>query len=244
MSSCRQFASLCLLLFLLSVSQSLTVKATGAPSDVTPSSILPDGKNGAPLVEQLVGNVNSLGNYKFDGSQEAQTGNKVLKAVGTFYFRPANSMRVEVKSFGGKSGSILVKNADGAIKGKGGAQMLGMKMSLGPDSRLLRMPNGLSAVECDLASLLKRLKQEAASGCKMVSGNEPMNVESLGTRAIVLESQKADNSGTSVVDRVFIDPVKKLPVQWDLFVNGKFQSRSKFQNYQTNIQIDESQFNL
>jgi outer membrane lipoprotein-sorting protein len=243
MSNCRRFASLCLWL-LMSVSQSLTVKATGAPADADPSSMLPEGKNGAALVDQVAGHVNSIGNYKFDGSQEAQNGNKVLKAVGTFYFKPANSMRVEVKSFGSKSGSVLVKRADGSIKAKGGPQMFGMKMSMQPDSRLLKMPNGFSAVECDLASLLKRLKQEAASGYKMVSANEPMNVERLGTRAIVLESQKADDSGTAVVDRVFIDPVKKLPVQWDLFVNGKFQSRSKFQNYETNIQMDESQFNL
>jgi outer membrane lipoprotein-sorting protein len=226
------------------ISQSLTVKAAGVASDTNASSILPNGKNGAPVVEQVAGQVNSLGTYKFDGSQEAQTGNKILKATGTFYFKPSSSMRVEVKSFGGKSGSVLVKSADGSIKAKGGPQMFGMKMSLQSDSRLLKMPNGFSAVECDMGSLVKRLKQEAASGCKIVSSNEPMNVESLGTRAIVLEIQKPGDSDAAVIDRVFIDPTKKLPMQWDLYVNGKFQSRSKFENFQTNIPLEDSQFKL
>ena len=101
-----------------------------------------------------------MGCYRFDASQEAVTGNKVLKATGTFYFKPANAMRVEVKEFGSKSGSTLVKSPDGELKGKGGPSMFGMKMKLQPDSRLLRMPNGLSAVQCDLGSLLKRLEKE------------------------------------------------------------------------------------
>ena len=54
----------------------------------------------------------------------------------------------------------------------------------------------------------------------------------------------ASDSGAKVVDRVFLDPSLKVPMQWDLFENGKFQSRSKFQNYQTNMQLDDSQFTM
>jgi hypothetical protein len=167
----------------------------------------------------------------------------VSKATGTFFYKPTNSMRVEVKDYGSKSGSILIKGANG-IKGKGGPAMFGMKMSLDADSRLLRMPNGLSALDCDLGSLLNRLKKEASAGAKIMVGNEPINASSLGTRVIVVEAQKPEDATTPVLDRVFIDPVKKVPVQWDLFENGKFQSRSKFQNYETNLQIDDSQFKL
>ena len=236
--------SLCLLLSLLLVSSACPSASAATPADTNASSILTPGKNGTALVDQIIGQVNSLGNYKFDASQESYDGKKVLKATGTFYFKPANAMRVEVKDYGSKSGSILVKSPDGNIKGKGGAPMLGIKMSLEPDSRLLRMPNGLSAVECDLGSLLKQFRKRLDSGYKVLIGAEPMKVESLATPAIVLELQKTDDPETPVVARVFIDPVKKLPLQWDMFDKGKFQSRSKFQNYQPNLPLDDSQFKI
>jgi hypothetical protein len=73
---------------------------------------------------------------------------------------------------------------------------------------------------------------------------QPILLENIGKPAIVIESQMASDSGAKVVDRIFIDPSLKVPIQWDQFENGKFQSRSKFQNYQTNIQLDESQFTM
>jgi hypothetical protein len=231
-------------LSILYILSSPTTAVAASPADAGASSILPQGKSGTALVDQVIGQVGSLGNYKFEGSQEAHTGNKVLKAKAIFYFRPANSMRVEVQDFGAKSGSILIKAPGGQIKAKGGPRLFGMSMALQPDSRLLKMPNGLSAVECDLGTLLKRIKRQADAGYKVVAGNEPMNVEGLGGGAIVVETVKADGSAGPVADRVFIDPVKKLPLQWDLFENGQLQSRSKFENYQTNLQLDDSQFKI
>jgi outer membrane lipoprotein-sorting protein len=230
---------------LITVCQGGATNAIASVGDATTaSSILRDGKNGTALVDSLIGHVNSLGTYKFDGAQEALEGSKTVKASGTFYFKPTNSMRVEVKEYGSKSGSILVKGRDGKIEAKGGARLLGMKMTLTSDSRLLRLPNGTSAVESDLASLLKRLKKQASSGYKLVSTSEPVTVDGLSKRAIVLELQKDGTEAPVVVDRVFIDPAQKLPMQWDSFQGGKFQSRSKFQNYQINVQLDDSQFTI
>jgi len=224
--------------------QAFVTKALAASEDQSDSTILPNGKSGAALLDKLIGNVSSLGAYKYEGTQEAQTGKKVLKASGTFYFKPANLMRVEVTQFGSKSGSVLVRTPEGKIKAKGGPQMLGIKMSLTPDSRLLQMPNGLSAFDCNLSSLFARLKKEQAAGAKILSAEQPILLETLGKPTMVIESQMASDSGTKVIDRIFLDPSLKLPIQWDQFENGKFQARSKFQNYQTNIQLDESQFTM
>ncbi len=236
--------SLCLMLSLLLAGQAFISKALAIPEDASDSTMVPKGKSGTALVDKLVGNVSSLGAYKYEANQEAQTGKKVLKASGTFYVKPANSMRVEVKQFGSKSGSILVKSSNGKIVGKAGPQMMGIKMSLGPDSRLLQMPNGLSAFDCDLASLFSRLKKDAALGDKIIQTEQPIQVESLGKPAIVIESQTGSDEGAKIVERVFLDPTLKVPMQWDIFENGKFQSRSKFQNYQTNMQLDNSQFTM
>ena len=239
-----QLVTVCLVLSLLLAEQAFTLRVLAMADYASGTTILPNGKNGTALVDQLIANVSSLGPYKYEGIQEAQIGGKVLKASGTFYVKPVDLMRVEVKQFGSKSGSLLVKGPGGKIKGKGGPQMMWIKMTLAPDSRLLRMPNGLSAFDCDLSSLFGRLKKQAAAGCKILQTEQPIHIENLSKPAIVIESQMASDSGTKVVDRVFLDPSLKVPMQWDLFENGKFQSRSTFQNYQTNMQLDDSQFTL
>jgi hypothetical protein len=239
-----RLASLCLTLSLMLAGQAVSSKDLAPPDDASDTTMVPNGKSGTALLNTLVGNVSSFGTYKYDGTQEARTGKKVLKASGTFIFRPASAMRVEVKQFGSKSGSILVKSPSGKITGKGGPQMLGMKMSLGPDSRLLEMPNGFSAFDCDLASLYGRLKKEVASGCKILAAEQPIQVEGLGKPAIVMESQMTSDDGPKVVDRVFVDPSLKVPMQWDQFEKGTFHARSKFRNYETNMKLDDSEFTL
>lgn len=219
-------------------------KRTVAMEDASIAPIIPQGKSATVFVDKLIARVNSLGGYKFDGFQEARRGDKILKATGTFYFKPRNAMRVEVKDYGSKGGSVLVKNQDGKIIGKGGPQMFGMRMTLTPDSRLLQMPNGTSAVESDLLTLLNKLKRGETTGCKLISADTPIQVDGLGKPVIILESQVSGTSGTAVVDRVYLDPSQQLPLQWDVFADGKFQSRSKFQNYQTNMRLDDAQFNL
>ena len=235
---------ICLMLYLLLAAPAFTSKGLAMFDDASDSTMIASGKNGIELLDKIIANLSSLGAYKYDGDQEAQTGEKVLKASGTFFFKPLNSMRVEVKQFGSKSGSILVKSPGGKIKAKGGPQMMWIKMSLASNSRLLQMPNGLSAFDCDLSSLFGRLKKQAASGCKILQTEQPIQIENLGKPTIVIESQMVSDSGTKVVDRVFLDPSLKVPIQWDLFENGKFYSRSKFQNYQTNMQLDDSQFTM
>ena len=106
------------------------------------------------------------------------------------------------------------------------------------------MPNGLSAVECDLTSMLNRLKKEVGSGGKLVVGTGAVKVDSLGTQVIVLESQLPTGSNVQLVERLFIDPTKKLPVQWDLFNKGQFASRTSFNSFQSKENWDISQFKL
>jgi outer membrane lipoprotein-sorting protein len=238
----KLLAVLCLLFLSVSNGQAALAEAAANVPDASVSSILPDSKSGVGLLEQLIRHVSTLGDYKYDAALEALDGSTVVKATGTFYFKPASAVRMEVKDYGCKSGSILVKSSDGKIVGKGGPHMWGIKMTLGPDSRLLRMPNGLSAVQCDLSSLWQKLKNDTVAGCKIMSTLKPIKVESLDVPVIVIESQLAGESGVAVVERVFVDPFRKVPLQWDMFDKGRFQSRSKFENYQINAHWDESQF--
>lgn len=235
---------LCFIVYLVRVGQAFTWEALAILNDTSDSPILLNGKSGTALLDELMANVNSLGTYKYDGIQEAQIGGKALKASGTFYYKPIDLMRVEVKQFGNKSGSVLVKGLGGKIKAKGGAPMLGIKMSLDPDSKLLQMPNGFSAFDCHLAALFERLKKDVSSGYNLVWAEQSVQLENLERPAIVIESQMASDSGTKVGDRIFVDPTLKVPMKWDQFENGKFRARSSFQNYKMNLQLDDSLFTM
>ena len=218
-----------------------TAEAGPAFQDTSTSTMCSGGKNGTPLMDEMVRHVKDMGDYKFDGTVNSVKGEKVVRATGIFYYKPANEIRVEVKDYGSKSGSILVKTKDGKVIGKGGKSMLGMKMTLSPDSRLAMMPNGVSAVQCDLMSLLDRIKREVGSSGKLVTSGEPVKVESLPNPVIILEGQLP---GESMATRIFIDPSQKLPIQWDLFDGGKFSSRCMFKSYEAKENWDDSQFQL
>jgi outer membrane lipoprotein-sorting protein len=241
--------SLLLALSLIPASGSQLANAKAERADVefqdtSPSTMLSNGKNGAPVLEEMVRHVNEMGDYKFEGIVAALRGKTVIKAAGVFYYKPHDEIRVEVKDYGSKSGSVLVKRRDGKVVGKAGKQMFGIKLTLTPSSRLLQLPNGVSALESDLMSLFNRVKKEVSSGEKLVSTDQPIKVASVATPVIVLESQASGASGPEVVDRIFIDPSQKLPVQWDLYENGKFLSRCWFSSYQPKEHWDESEFNL
>src|SRR6516225_4395561 len=106
---------LALSLILANGSRLATVEAgdsSAAFQDTSTSTMCSSGKNGASLMDEMVRHVKEMGDYKFDGTVNGVKGQKVTKATGTFYFKPQSEIRVEVKDYGSKSGSILVKTKE------------------------------------------------------------------------------------------------------------------------------------
>ncbi len=196
-------------------------------------------------MDKLLSVAAGLGDYQFDATLDTLKGGKVVRTTATFYVKPPTGLRVEVKDYGEKSGSVLIRRLDGSIRAKGGPAMWGIKLNLSPNSRLLVLPNGVSVLASDLASLLGRLKKQSAAGYAMVASPAPLHVQSLNRDVLLLESQLPRAGGGLLTDRVFIDPANYLVLQWDLFdEQGNFMSRSRFDNYQTKAHFDDSQFDI
>lgn len=200
-----------------------------------------DTKEGAKALQELMERIKSLGPYKFEGHLTTQKPDKLCVDAGRFYFMPSSQLRVEVMGRGYKAGSILVKDKSGTIRAKGGMSLLGMKMTLEPDSNILQLPNGLNILHCDLLSLVNWLQSQVSSGQKVYCSDSPVQVATVATRVWVLEAH--ENSGV-LSQRVLVDPQLKVPVEWDIFRNGKFFSAVKFTNFQIVPSMDDSLFKL
>lgn len=81
-----QLAPVYILLPLLLAGQAFSAKALAVFEDASNSAMVSNGKSGTALVDKLIGNVNSMGTYKYEGAQEAQTG-KSVEGIGNVLFQ-------------------------------------------------------------------------------------------------------------------------------------------------------------
>ncbi|CAM6002439.1 unnamed protein product [Sphagnum balticum] len=210
---------------------------------VKPTPLISTSHDGKKVLQDVITRVAQLGAYKFEGLLGTVKDRSMKIDAGSFYYMP-KCLRVEVKSGGFKAGAIVVKRKDGVIRAKGGPALFGMKVNLQPDSNMLKLPNGLNIVECDYLSLLKWLQSEIASGQKVYASEAPMNVPNQAQNVLVLETREAGGADGIVAHRVIIDPKLLVPIEWDIFRQGKFVSTVRFNDFQLCPTMDESFFQL
>ncbi len=210
-------------------------------SDVPCQPVITNNHDGAGMLEKLAERVKQIGAYKFDGNLCTVKEKELAVDSGSFYYKSPSRLRVEVKNGGYKSGSILVKQPDGQIKAKGGMALLGMKVTLEPDSHMLILPNGFKITECDFLSLVQGVKAQISSGHKVYCSENPLKLDSQNNSVLVLETR---DPSSELRQRILLDPQQFVPVEWDFFKNGKFFSTVRFKNFQVCPAIDESMFRL
>jgi hypothetical protein len=214
-------------------------------SDVQPQPLVINKHDGAKALQSLATRIRHLGAYKFDGFLVTLKDKGVRVDSGSFFYKPESCIRVEVKDGGFKSGSVLVRQHDGVIRAKGGPALLGMKMNLEPNSNMLMLANGLNIVECDYLSLLDLLQKQVASGQKVYASEGPLLIQPQNSQLLVLETIEAGlPEGSNLSNRILVDPQQLVPVQWDIFKQGKFFSTVRFKNFQACPSLDESLFHL
>jgi hypothetical protein len=64
------------------------------------------------------------------------------------------------------------------------------------------------------------------------------------SRVLVLEIRETGRPDAAVAHRLFIDPQSYVPVEWDIFKEGRFFSTVRFNEFRTVPNIDESLFQL
>lgn len=245
----KKLSNRCLLALALTASIAMPVNLE-SPAAVTPlleqpgQSMIagtPAQSDGTPMLKSLIERVKSFKDYEYESTLTTVSGKgKAVTESGRFYFKAPHLVRFEAIKAGSRSGSVVVKQPDGKIKGKAGGLLGAITISLSPDSKLLKTSNGYNILESDLSTLLAAVRSAAASGHRVLATESPSNFPGL-SKVYILE---LIGGGDNVLQRIALDPDRKLPVSWSIFNDGKLFSVMNVSKMAVNGNIGDNLFVL
>ncbi len=207
----------------LSLSHSESLLNNGATSD------------GKPALKSMLEKTQRLKAYKFETVLTTNVKGKEITETGRLFFKSPNLIRFEALKAGKRSGAIVVRQSDGKIRGKMGGALGGIKVTLAPDSKLLKTSNGFSVLESDLGSLLSLAFEKMTANTRCLAGK----AKSISNQIIELVDK--DNG---LVFRMAVKEPERLPEQWSIFLDGKLFSTAKFVGLQVLQDLPDSIFAL
>lgn len=226
-------------------------KATTSKGSTTVASATPrtapeiNMEEGTPFVQNVLEVARGLNDYTFNceiATYKKQ--NQPIREGGSFEWKKPGMLRAEVTK-GGKKGGVLVKQADGTIKGHLGGMLKMFVAKVQPDSNMLKSANGFSMLEGDYLTLMNNLKKQLAGPLQVRVSSAPVTVSSQQEKVHVVEVFKKTGEGEQITQKVYVDPQLKLPVEWHLFrEDGSLLSITYWSNIKLNVGIADSEFTL
>ncbi len=192
------------------------------------------------FVDSALGISSKLDAYQFNSDMKAFV-NQCKFSTAKITFKKENRIRIDVLSGAVHKGAILVRQKDGTIKGIGGGFLRFLSMKLEPNSTILKTPTGHNALDSDFHSLWKELR-------KRISGGETATITTGSITApdwknpvkvldVKLESGEQCN-------RVFVDSVTNLPLEWDTYRDGRLIAFVRFSELKLHADIQDDFFEL
>ncbi|HEY9772380.1 MAG TPA: hypothetical protein V6C81_01070 [Planktothrix sp.] len=197
--------------------------------------------DGKTFAEKMRKSIDGYNDYSCDSFVYMYHPQAQCVGGGNFCFKKIDLIRLTVRSKGLKDGAVVVRSQDGRIRAKGGPKLSYLHMNLNPDSRWLQIPNGFNAIESDIGHLLDRLPEAISAGDKLKVTTEPINVPRLNQKMYVLQVIKP---GDTVSEQLYVSKENDLPVEWDIFRDGKRYSVATFENFKGNVGLDDSIFHI
>lgn len=158
----------------------------------------------------------------------------------TLFYKQRERLRAEIVSSDYRNGSVVVKQQDGKIRGKGGGGLSLLKMTIQPDSRSIKLPTGFSLAESDFLSLYASIKKQIASGSS-ANISAPTSIPAFREQVQILAMRGKDNGLTHVI---YFDPHTKLPLAWNTYSDGHSQAFVFFDPPETNKGLSDELFKL
>jgi len=212
--------------------------------DFSRDDILGQWTDGSKLADYLYKSTLDLKDYKVESTLFMCKPTPQESGGGTLFFKKPNLVRLQIKSRGLKNGTVVVRQPDGRIRIAGGPKLRFFRMNLDEDSRMLQAPNGLNVIKSDFATLFASINAQLASGSKARATPAPVTIDRLKKSVTVLQLMKPEKGADLVTERIFIDPHTGVPVEWDLFKDGNLYSVNLFENFDSNLGLQDDQFKL
>jgi outer membrane lipoprotein-sorting protein len=214
-------------------------RGIGEPAETGPAAspttiLTKNSADGTAMFQALTDRIKGLKSYWYDSTLTTYQ-DKPVRETGRLYFKHPNLVRFEVKSAGMKSGAVVVRQPDGIIKGKMGGLFGAMKMTLTPNSKLLKTANGYNVLDSDLYSLLESTRGEPV---KYVVSQSPTAYPGVD-RAFIMELIETDGD---VAHRIILDEKRKLPLEWNVFKNKRLFSTMKLNELQIRPDLTDELF--
>lgn len=162
----------------------------------------------------------------------------------SIFFKQKQLFRAVISSSDYRNGSVVVKEADGSIRGKGGGTLTFVKMTLQPDSRTIKLPTGYSLVESDFGSLYNSLKTSISKGVSAYASGAPVSFKPFKEPVMVLVLNSGPQPDSPISEVVFFDPRTKLPLVWNTYKDGQPHALVMFDELQPNKGLSDDLFHL
>lgn len=207
-----------------------------APIQAAPESLLlKTGKDGTALVKAMLARSKQMKAYSFNSVLYTYKDGKEIVETGKLYFKKPNLLRFEVLKAGKRSGSVVVRQPDGKVRGKMGGALSGIKVSLSPDSKMLKSANNYSILESDLGSLLADAAEQLGPNKTCLVGRVP------GVSSQIIEIVGSDGSVTA---RISVDSTHNLPDEWLIYKGNSLFSKVQFANLKELASLPDELFSL
>ena len=192
-------------------------------------------------IDALVSAVAPLHDYQCFCQMMVVKNNKWKDFGGAnLFFKQSQKFRAEVISSDYRNGSVVVKQADGKIRGKGGGGLSLIKMTMQPDSRNLRLPTGFSLAQSDFVSLYGNLKGQLAPGVE-ATASQPTSIPAFKDPVQVLSIRR---KGEGLIHVIYLNPRTKTPLVWNTFANGQSNAVASFDRLDVNKGLTDDLFQL
>ena len=156
------------------------------------------------------------------------------------FYKQKERLRAEIVSSDYRNGSVVVKQSDGKIRGKGGGGLSLLKMTIQPDSRSIKLPTGFSLAESDFLSLYSSIKKQVANGAS-ANISAPTSIPAFKDQVQILAMRGKDNGLTHII---YFDPHTKLPLAWNTYADGHSHAYVFFDPPDVNKGLSDELFKL
>lgn len=160
------------------------------------------------------------------------------------FYKRAARLRAVIESSDYRDGSVIVKQPDGVIRGRGGGLLKAMKMTIEPDSRTIRLPTGYSLAGSDFLSLYESVKSSLAKGQTASLTKSAVTIRQFRDPVQVLVLNTGVGPDSQVTEVVFLDPRSKLPLAWNTYKNGKPSAIVYFEGFASNKGLTDEFFKI